>query len=85
MFGDLFDVSGVLAHGYCLPLKPGVIALHVVSDAMVALAYFVIPVTLVYFVRLSRYRMSFSWAIAGGRRLGRSCRARPPGCRCRCR
>jgi len=32
-------------------VQPGVLGLHVVSDALITLAYFSIPFTLVYFVR----------------------------------
>lgn len=59
---SLFDTSGFLPHGYCLSLRPGVIWLHVVSDGLVALAYLIIPITLVYFVRRMRYPLSFSRA-----------------------
>lgn len=64
MLQQLFDMRGFLAHGYCLSLRPGVIALHVISDGLVALAYVLIPVTLLYFIRRSRFQLSFSWAIA---------------------
>lgn len=45
-FGD-----GFLPHGFCLTWIPGLLWLHVVSDALIALAYLSIPMTLLYFVR----------------------------------
>ncbi|GAA4030542.1 hypothetical protein GCM10022281_07440 [Sphingomonas rosea] len=38
-------------HGYCLLWQPGLIWTHVVSDALIAIAYFSIPIVLVSFVR----------------------------------
>ena len=43
----LFDTSGLSPHGYCLLWEPGLIWLYAVSDAIIALAYFCIPLTLV--------------------------------------
>ncbi|WP_445637525.1 PAS domain-containing protein [Nostoc sp. DSM 114161] len=37
-------------HGHCYLWKPELVGLHVVSDFLIALAYYSIPVTLVYFV-----------------------------------
>ena len=38
-------------HGHCYLWKPGLVGLHVSSDVLITLAYYSIPVTLVYFVR----------------------------------
>jgi signal transduction histidine kinase/ActR/RegA family two-component response regulator len=42
----LFDTSGLSPHGYCLLWEPGLIWLYGISDAIIALAYFSIPLTL---------------------------------------
>jgi signal transduction histidine kinase/ActR/RegA family two-component response regulator len=42
----LFDTSGLSPHGYCLLWEPGLIWLYAVSDTIIALAYFSIPLTL---------------------------------------
>jgi len=47
-------------HGYCYLWNPGLVGLHVVSDALIALAYFSIPVTLIYFIR-KRRDLPFNW------------------------
>lgn len=40
-----------LPHRACLIMRPDLIALHVISDALIAFAYFAIPLILVHFVR----------------------------------
>ncbi|HEY9700235.1 MAG TPA: ATP-binding protein [Trichocoleus sp.] len=40
-----------IPHGHCYLWKPGLVWLHVSSDALIALAYYSIPLTLFYFVR----------------------------------
>ncbi len=56
--------GSLLPHGYCFMRKPDLIWLHVISDGVIAFAYFMIPVLLVYFIRRMRARISFNWAIA---------------------
>jgi PAS domain S-box-containing protein len=46
-----FSQNGFMPHGMCYLWQPGIMALHVASDAFIALAYFSIPVTLFYFAR----------------------------------
>jgi PAS domain S-box-containing protein len=53
-------VSGFLPHGYCLFWTPSLLWLHVVSDVLITLAYYSIPVALVYFVR-KRKDLAFDW------------------------
>jgi signal transduction histidine kinase/FixJ family two-component response regulator len=43
----LFDTSSLAPHGFCLLWEPGLIWLHALSDAIIALAYFSIPLALV--------------------------------------
>ncbi len=52
--------SDFMPHGYCYLWNPGLVWLHVVSDALVALAYFSIPATLIYFIR-KRRDLPFNW------------------------
>ena len=40
-----------LPHGWCYRWQPGLVWLHVVSDLLIALAYYFIPFALVYIVR----------------------------------
>jgi signal transduction histidine kinase len=59
-FERLLDSSMFSPHGICLLWKPELIWLHVTSDALIALAYFSIPVALSILV--SRRRdLDFGW------------------------
>lgn len=49
-FSTLFSAP-FLPHATCLFLRPDLIALHVASDVLLALAYFSIPITLTVFAR----------------------------------
>jgi PAS domain-containing protein len=57
---NLIFPGGFMPHGYCYLWSPGLIGLHVVSDALIALSYLSIPVTLVHFTR-KRQDVPFSW------------------------
>jgi PAS domain S-box-containing protein len=56
----LFSSGDFMAHGFCYLWQPALIWLHVVSDTLIALAYFSIPLTLIYFVR-KRRDVPFNW------------------------
>ena len=45
---------GLMPHGVCFTWMPALLWLHVLSDAVIGLAYLTIPITLVYFVRRRR-------------------------------
>ncbi|MCR9278485.1 MAG: ATP-binding protein [Pseudomonadaceae bacterium] len=45
-----FDSSGFMPHGHCYLWEPGILWTHVVSDAIVATAYFSIPIALATYV-----------------------------------
>ena len=49
-----------LPHGYCFLWNYGLAWLHVISDSLIAGAYFPIPMTLMWFVR-KRRDLPFSW------------------------
>jgi len=55
----LMSPQDSMPHGMCFLWQPELIALHVVSDSLIALAYYSIPVALVYFV-LKRTDFAFS-------------------------
>ncbi len=46
-----FSADGFLPHGYCLLWRPDILALHAVSDVLIAAAYFSIPLAILAFVR----------------------------------
>lgn len=55
-----FAESPFIPHGHCYLWKPGLVWLHMASDALIALAYYSIPLLLVYFVR-KRKDLPFYW------------------------
>ncbi len=58
-FQKLF-ASDFMPHGHCYFWTPGIVWLHVISDAFVVLAYYSIPITLVYFTR-KRTDLPYRW------------------------
>ncbi|MDB5565769.1 MAG: putative sensor histidine kinase with a response regulator receiver domain [Tardiphaga sp.] len=58
--GHLLDTSMFAPHGICLLWEPGLIWLHVGSDALIAAAYFSIPIALSIFVS-KRRDVEFGW------------------------
>src|SRR6266852_6132332 len=59
-FKHLFSSDGFMPHGHCYLWNPGVVWLHLVSDALIVLAYYSIPMMLVYFVH-KRKDLEFHW------------------------
>ncbi len=57
---ELLSTDAFMPHGMCYLWQPAVLTLHVASDSLIALAYFTIPFTLLYFVR-RRTDLQFSW------------------------
>ena len=58
-----FEVGAFLPHGVCFLQRPELIWLHVISDLVIAIAYFMIPITLSLLLRRMGTRMSFNWAV----------------------
>ena len=56
----LFSSTGFMPHGMCYQWRPDILTLHLVADSLIALAYFSIPFTLLYFVR-RRKDLQFNW------------------------
>lgn len=58
----LLNPAGLTAHGFCLSWAPGLIALHVISDALTGLAYFSMPLVLMAFAR-RRPDLKYIWVL----------------------
>lgn len=56
----LFDSSSFIPHGHCYLWQTGLVWLHITGDALIALAYYSIPLTLLFFVR-KRQDLPFDW------------------------
>jgi len=61
-FRQLFLSGDFQPHGFCYRWNSG-LWLNVLSDALIALAYFTIPFTLLWFIR-KRRDLPFSWMFA---------------------
>lgn len=57
---NLLLSKSYIPHGHCYLWQPGLVWLHLGSDALIALAYYSIPLMLVYFVR-KRRDVPFDW------------------------
>ena len=42
------ELTGLLPHGVCIRWNAALLAIHVISDSLIALAYFSIPISLIY-------------------------------------
>lgn len=51
MLETLFGNAAYIPHGYCLTWAPGLVALHLISDGLIAAAYFSIPGGIFIFLR----------------------------------
>lgn len=47
---NLFDPNWFIPHGHCYLWKPELMSLHIFADSLIALAYYSIPLTLLYFI-----------------------------------
>ena len=56
----LFSSDTFIHHGHCYLWQPELLLLHILSDSLIALAYYSIPLTLVYFVQ-KRKDLPFDW------------------------
>src|SRR6266850_2115737 len=56
---NLFS-SDFMPHGYCFLWNPEIVWLHAISDGVIAVSYYLIPLALVYFVR-KRTDLPFHW------------------------
>lgn len=48
---NFFYSGNFIPHGHCYLWKPELVWLHILTDSLIALSYFSIPLTLIYFVR----------------------------------
>lgn len=52
--------TGFIPHGHCYLWKPGLVWLNILSDSAIALAYYFIPIVLIYLV-FKRKDLPFDW------------------------
>ncbi|OKH39421.1 hypothetical protein NIES2119_06700 [[Phormidium ambiguum] IAM M-71] len=57
---NILALNVFIPHGHCYLWKPGLVSLHIASDSLIALAYYSIPITLIYFTQ-KRRDLPFNW------------------------
>ncbi|MBE9169126.1 PAS domain S-box protein [Pleurocapsales cyanobacterium LEGE 06147] len=57
---NLLATSSFMPHGMCYLWKPGLVGLHLISNAIIAVSYFSIPITLIYILS-KRPDIPFDW------------------------
>jgi PAS domain S-box-containing protein len=62
-FKALFTSGGFQPHGFCYQWNSGLVWLNVLSDLLITLSYFAIPIILLRFIR-KRKDLPFSWMFA---------------------
>jgi PAS domain S-box-containing protein len=60
LWTNFFSSGLFIPHGHCYLWKTDLVWLHIISDGLIALAYYSIPTTLFYFVR-KRQDLPFGW------------------------
>jgi hypothetical protein len=63
MWKTFFSSGSFIPHGHCYLWQTKLVWLHVASDSIIAIAYFSIPITLVYFIS-KREDLPFNWIFA---------------------
>ena len=59
---DLFSYKDLIPHGYCLAWSPLLLWLTVISDLLITLAYYSIPLTILYYLYKRKCKKShFNW------------------------
>lgn len=56
----IFSIESFILHGHCYLWETRLVGLHITSDALIALAYYSIPIALFYIVR-QRKDLPFKW------------------------
>ena len=54
LLAGLFAQDNFIPHGFCLAWEPALVWLHVISDSVIAIAYYSIPFALIYFISRRR-------------------------------
>ena len=57
---NLFSSDSFIPHGHCYLWQPRLVSLHIISDLLITIAYYSIPLALFYFVQ-KRQDLPFNW------------------------
>ena len=53
-FIDLFSYKDLMPHGYCLAWSPLLLWLTIISESLITVAYYLMPLIMIYFIRQRR-------------------------------
>lgn len=56
--------SQFMPHGHCYLWKPEIVWLHVISDAIIVLSYYMIPFLLAYVVFRTKIQIRYGWLVS---------------------
>ena len=59
---ELFDTHSFIPHGHCYLWKPGLVWLHILSDSLIGISYYFIPIALIYFIR-KQEDLPYKWLL----------------------
>ena len=57
---ELFDTGSFIPHGHCYLWKPGLVWLHILSDSLIGISYYFIPIAFIYFIRKQK-NLPYKW------------------------
>lgn len=57
----IFQYEKFMPHGYCLLWQPDLVWTYVISDLAITIAYYSIPLMILYMVRRNRQSIPFRW------------------------
>ena len=57
---DFFGINNLIPHGICLSWNPVLLWLNVISDGLIALSYYSIPLSILYFIK-KRGKVPYAW------------------------
>ena len=60
-FMDVVFNNDFMPHGYCFLWRPELVWLHAISDVIIALSYFAIPVTIMIIIYKRKSSLPFAW------------------------
>lgn len=63
LWKTFFSSGSFIPHGHCYLWQTNLVWLHIASDSIIAIAYFSIPITLIYFIS-QREDLPFDWIFA---------------------
>lgn len=57
----IFSHERFMPHGYCLVWEPMLVWMHVISDLTITIAYYSIPITIMYLVQKRKSSLPYKW------------------------